>query len=89
MLSSDFLSKAASVPQKKKALDARHLTAIKQLVIQEEHEIFGDVTVHCSSLSSEVDVDAELDAYLKDYRGLVFVRDENSLNPVRNLSFQK
>ena len=74
-----FLSgKAASVPQKnKKALDPRRLSAIKQLVIQEEHEIFGDVTVHCSSLSSEVDVDAELDAYLKDYRGLVFVRDEN------------
>ena len=70
----DFLlaGKAASVPQKKKkALDARRLSAIKQLVIQEEHEIFGDVTVHCSSLSSEVDVDAELDAYLKDYRGLV------------------
>ena len=48
--------------RKEEGLGPRRLSAIKQLVIQEEHEIFGDVTVHCSSLSSEVDVDAELDA---------------------------
>ena len=53
-------------------------------MIQEEHEIFGDVTRSPLLIVVEADADAELDAYLKRLQGLLFVETRISLNPVRN-----